>query len=83
MTIDSVADLRAAEVDVEGVISESVRMSIYRKRVETALSDGSGKFDEEELLVRGPEILGIETERARYVASSTSFVEDNYSAVHL
>lgn len=68
MTIDSVANLRAAEVDVEGVISESVRMSIFRKGVETCLSNGSGEFDEEELLVRAPEILGIDTDKARCAA---------------
>ncbi|KAG0472684.1 hypothetical protein HPP92_014541, partial [Vanilla planifolia] len=66
--IQQVRELKEASVDLDSMMSEKLRESLFRKIVQEILSSGKGVFDEEEVYVKLPDDLSIDPKNAKGVA---------------
>ncbi|KAJ4837864.1 hypothetical protein Tsubulata_019747 [Turnera subulata] len=65
LDIKQIRELKEANVDVHKMISDSSRSSILKKTIDEIFSSGKGDFDEEEVYIKIPADLNINTEKAK------------------
>ncbi|CAD6213041.1 unnamed protein product [Miscanthus lutarioriparius] len=79
--IQQVRGLREANFQLDSLIGEPQRESIYRKTVEEIFSSGTGDFDEEEMYVKIPADLIISSEKAKSIVQDIAKVRLENSLV--
>ncbi|GJM91094.1 hypothetical protein PR202_ga07435 [Eleusine coracana subsp. coracana] len=79
--IQQVRGLKEANFQLESLIAEPLRESIYRKTVEEIFSSGTGDFDEEEVYVKIPADLVINAEKAKKMVQDIAKVRLDNSLV--
>ncbi|KAG2548211.1 protein TIC110, chloroplastic-like [Panicum virgatum] len=79
--IQQVRGLKEANFQLDSLISEPLRESIYRKTVEEIFSSGTGDFDEEEVYVKVPADLIISAEKAKSIVQDIAKVRLENSLV--
>ncbi|KAJ1295017.1 hypothetical protein BS78_01G191000 [Paspalum vaginatum] len=79
--IQQVRGLREANFQLDSLIAEPLRESIYRKTVEELFSSGTGDFDEEEVYVKIPADLIISSEKAKSIVQDIAKVRLENSLV--
>eukprot|EP00262_Sarcandra_glabra_P000062 TRINITY_DN1007_c0_g1_i1.p1 TRINITY_DN1007_c0_g1~~TRINITY_DN1007_c0_g1_i1.p1 ORF type:complete len:1009 (+),score=231.90 TRINITY_DN1007_c0_g1_i1:113-3139(+) len=67
LSIKQVRDLKEVGIDLDSLISEKLRESIFKKTVDEIFSSGTGEFDEGEIYEKVPADLGIDAEKAKGV----------------
>ncbi|KAF4387446.1 hypothetical protein F8388_011594 [Cannabis sativa] len=67
LNIKQIRELKEASVDLDNMISESLRENLFKKTVDEIFSSGTGEFDEEEVYQKIPLDLNINAEKARGV----------------
>uniref|UniRef100_A0A2P2LUV1 Uncharacterized protein n=3 Tax=Rhizophora mucronata TaxID=61149 RepID=A0A2P2LUV1_RHIMU len=67
LNIEQIRELKEANVDLDSMISESLRGNLFKKTVHEIFSSGTGVFDEEEVYKKMPEDLNINAEKAKGV----------------
>uniref|UniRef100_A0A7N0TG74 Uncharacterized protein n=1 Tax=Kalanchoe fedtschenkoi TaxID=63787 RepID=A0A7N0TG74_KALFE len=67
LNIKEIRELKKASVNVDNMISESLRENLFKKTVDEIFSSGTGEFDEEEVYQKIPADLSINTEKAKIV----------------
>lgn len=79
--IQQVRGLKEANFQLESLIAEPLRESIYRKAIEEIFSSGTGDFDEEEVYVKMPADLVISAEKAKKIVQDIAKVRLENSLV--
>jgi hypothetical protein len=79
--IQQVRGLKEANFQLDSLIAEPQRESIYRKTVEELFSSGTGDFDEEEMYVKIPADLIISSEKAKSIVQDIAKVRLENSLV--
>lgn len=69
LTLDRILELKEAGVDPTSLVTPDMLRQMYRQEVSSKMSDGSGSFDSEKLLVQLPKDLGIEEDKAKKIAA--------------
>ncbi|KAL3722241.1 hypothetical protein ACJRO7_034590 [Eucalyptus globulus] len=67
LNIKQIRELKEASVDLDSMISESLRENLFKKTVDEIFSAGTGEFDQEEVYEKIPADLNINAEKAREV----------------
>ncbi|OWM68481.1 hypothetical protein CDL15_Pgr024621 [Punica granatum] len=67
LNIKQIRELKEASVDLDNMISESLRENLFKKTIDEMFSSGTGEFDEEEVYEKIPADLNIKAEKARVV----------------
>ncbi|KAK3024369.1 hypothetical protein RJ639_043273 [Escallonia herrerae] len=67
LSIKEIRELKEAGVELDVMISVSLRESLFKKTVDDIFSSGTGEFDEDEVYQKIPQDLNISTEKARGV----------------
>ncbi|KAL3517982.1 hypothetical protein ACH5RR_020571 [Cinchona calisaya] len=67
LSIKEIRELREAGVELDTMISESLRENLLKKTVDSIFSSGTGEFDEEEVYEKIPKDLNINIEKAKGV----------------
>lgn len=67
LSIKEIRELKETGVDVDKMISESLRENLFKKTVDDIFSSGTGEFDEEEVYQKIPKDLNIGAEKAKGV----------------
>ncbi|PON66189.1 Protein TIC [Trema orientale] len=67
LNIKQIRELKEASVDLDNMISESLRENLFKKTVDDIFSSGTGEFDEEEVYQKIPLDLSINVEKAKAV----------------
>ncbi|CAM8961452.1 unnamed protein product [Rhodiola kirilowii] len=67
LNIKEIRELKKASVNVDNMISESMRENLFKKTVDEIFSSGTGEFDEEEVFQKIPADLTINAEKAKVV----------------
>ncbi|KAI4305351.1 hypothetical protein L6164_028722 [Bauhinia variegata] len=67
LTIKQIRELKEASVDLDSMVSENLRETLFKKTVDDIFSSGTGEFDEEEVYEKIPSDLNINKEKARGV----------------
>ncbi|XP_048324004.2 protein TIC110, chloroplastic [Ziziphus jujuba] len=67
LNIKQIRELKEASVDLDSMISLSLRESLFKKTVDDIFSSGTGEFDEEEVYEKIPSDLNINAEKAKGV----------------
>ncbi|PRQ34724.1 putative protein TIC110 [Rosa chinensis] len=67
LNIKQIRELKQSSVDLESMISESLRENLFKKTVDEIFSSGTGEFDEEEVYEKIPADLNINVKKARGV----------------
>ncbi|KAL5582894.1 hypothetical protein UlMin_015336 [Ulmus minor] len=67
LNIKQIRELKEASVDLDNMISESLRENLFKKTVDEIFSSGTGEFDEEEVYEKIPADLNINVEKAKGV----------------
>ncbi|KAJ0075872.1 hypothetical protein Patl1_35086 [Pistacia atlantica] len=67
LNIKQIRELKEASVDLDSMISESLRENLFKKTVDDIFSSGTGEFDEEEVYEKIPADLKINAEKAKEV----------------
>ncbi|XP_050368674.1 protein TIC110, chloroplastic [Argentina anserina] len=67
LNIQQIRELKQSSVDLENMISETLRESLFKKTVDEIFSSGTGEFDEEEVYEKIPADLHINVKKARVV----------------
>ncbi|KAF8397149.1 hypothetical protein HHK36_016056 [Tetracentron sinense] len=67
LSIKQIRELKEATVNLDSMISESLRENLFKKTVDEIFSSGTGEFDEEEVYERIPLDLIINAEKAKGV----------------
>ncbi|KAI6686995.1 hypothetical protein NL676_032908 [Syzygium grande] len=67
LNIKQIRELKEASVDLDSMISESLRDNLFKKTVDEIFSSGTGEFDEEEIYEKIPADLNIKSNKAREV----------------
>ncbi|KAK3037822.1 hypothetical protein RJ639_031863 [Escallonia herrerae] len=67
LSIKEIRELKEAGVELDVMISVSLRESLFKKTVDEIFSSGTGEFDEDEVYQKIPQDLNISTEKARGV----------------
>ncbi|GMG98172.1 hypothetical protein Nepgr_000012 [Nepenthes gracilis] len=65
LSIKQVRELQDASIDLDSMISESLRESLFRKTVDEIFSSGTGEFDEAEVYEKIPADLSINAGKAK------------------
>lgn len=79
--IQQVRGLKEANFELESLIAEPLRESIYRKAIEEIFSSGTGDFNEEEVYVKMPADLVISAEKAKKIVQDIAKVRLENSLV--
>ncbi|XP_019432221.1 PREDICTED: protein TIC110, chloroplastic-like [Lupinus angustifolius] len=69
LNIKQIRELKESNVDLDSIISGSLREMLFKKTVDNIFSSGTGEFDEEEVYEKIPADLNINKEKARSVVS--------------
>jgi hypothetical protein len=72
--IQQVRGLKEANFQLDSLISEPLRETIYKKCAEEIFSSGTGDFDEEEVYVKMPADLMISAEKAKSIVQDIAKV---------
>lgn len=67
LTIKQIRELKEAGVELDTMISESLRENLFKKTVDGIFSSGTGEFDEEEVYEKIPSDLNINADKAKGV----------------
>lgn len=67
LSIKQIRELKEASVDLDSMISENLRETLFKKTVDDIFSSGTGEFDEEEVYEKILSDLNINKEKARGV----------------
>ncbi|XP_054819172.1 protein TIC110, chloroplastic [Prosopis cineraria] len=67
LSIKQIRELKEANVDLDSMVSENLRETLFKKTVDDIFSSGTGEFDEEEVYEKIPSDLNINEEKARRV----------------
>lgn len=67
LNIKQIRELKEASVDLDNMVSENLRETLFKKTVDDIFSSGTGEFDEEEVYEKIPADLNINKEKARGV----------------
>lgn len=67
LNIKQVRELKEASIDIDTIISEKLRESLFKKSVDEIFSSGTGEFDAQEVYERIPKDLSIDPEKAKGV----------------
>ncbi|KAI3410812.1 uncharacterized protein J3R85_018414, partial [Psidium guajava] len=67
LNIKQIRELKEASVDLDSMISQSLRENLFKKTVDEIFSSGTGEFDEEEVYEKIPADLNINADKAREV----------------
>ncbi|TKY47229.1 TIC110 protein [Spatholobus suberectus] len=67
LSIKQIRELKEASVDIDNMVSENLRETLFKKTVSDIFSSGTGEFDEEEVYERILLDLNINKEKARGV----------------
>ncbi|KAL9236764.1 hypothetical protein vseg_011398 [Gypsophila vaccaria] len=67
LSIKQIRELKEASVNIDTMISESLRENLYKKTVDEIFSSGTGEFDEEEVYQTIPADLKINAEKSKKV----------------
>lgn len=67
LTIKQIRELKEAGVELDNMISESLRENLFKKTVDDIFSSGTGEFNEEEVYEKIPSDLSINAEKAKSV----------------
>ncbi|OIW02601.1 hypothetical protein TanjilG_24052 [Lupinus angustifolius] len=69
LNIKQIRELKESNVDLDSMISGSLREMLFKKTVDGIFSSGTGEFDAEEVYEKIPADLNINKEKARIVVS--------------
>ncbi|KAL5757055.1 hypothetical protein ACOSQ2_021801 [Xanthoceras sorbifolium] len=67
LNIKQIRELKEASVDLDNMISESLRENLFKKTVDEIFSSGTGEFDAEEVYEKIPADLSINVEKSKHV----------------
>ncbi|KAL4296013.1 hypothetical protein GQ457_12G030360 [Hibiscus cannabinus] len=67
LNITQIRELKEAGVDLDNMISESLRENLFKKTVDEIFSSGTGDFDEEEVYEKIPADLKVNPQKAKGV----------------
>ncbi|KAF5744458.1 hypothetical protein HS088_TW07G00029 [Tripterygium wilfordii] len=67
LNIKQIRELKEAGVDLDNMISGSLRENLYKKTVDDIFSSGTGEFDEEEVYNKIPSDLNISADKAKRI----------------
>ncbi|KHG09192.1 chloroplast protein [Gossypium arboreum] len=67
LNIKQIRELKESGVDLDNMISESLRENLFKKTVDEIFSSGTGEFDEEEVYDKIPADLKINPQKAKGV----------------
>ncbi|XP_016164372.1 protein TIC110, chloroplastic [Arachis ipaensis] len=67
LNIKQIRELKEANVELDSMVSENLRETLFKKTVEDIFSSGTGEFDEDEVYEKIPVDLNINKEKARGV----------------
>ncbi|KAL6967787.1 hypothetical protein U1Q18_033596 [Sarracenia purpurea var. burkii] len=67
LSIKDIRELKEASIDLDSMISLSLRENLFKKTVDEIFSSGTGEFDEEEVFEKIPQDLKINAEKAKRV----------------
>ncbi|KAL2238425.1 UNVERIFIED_CONTAM: protein TIC, chloroplastic [Sesamum indicum] len=67
LSIKEIRELKENGVDVDNMISESLRENLFKKTIDDIFSSGTGDFDEEEVYEKIPKDLNIDAKKAKGV----------------
>jgi len=67
LNMKQIRELKESDVDLDSMVSVSLRETLFRKTVGDIFSSGTGEFDEEEVYEKIPLDLNINKEKARGV----------------
>ncbi|KAK6246772.1 hypothetical protein QUC31_018337 [Theobroma cacao] len=67
LNIKQIRELKEAGVDLDNMISESLRENLFKKTVDEIFSSGTGEFDEEEVYEKIPTDLKVNSQKAKGV----------------
>ncbi|KAJ8751342.1 hypothetical protein K2173_016530 [Erythroxylum novogranatense] len=67
LNITQIRELKEANVELDSMISESLRENLFKKTVHEIFSSGTGEFNEEEVYTKMPADLNINAEKAKGV----------------
>ncbi|XP_009595771.1 protein TIC110, chloroplastic isoform X1 [Nicotiana tomentosiformis] len=67
LSIKEIRELKESSVDINTMISESLRQNLFKKTVDDIFSSGTGEFDEVEVYENIPKDLNISAEKAKKV----------------
>ncbi|KAE8713470.1 TIC110 protein [Hibiscus syriacus] len=67
LNIKQIRELKESGVDLDNMISESLRENLFKKTVDEIFSSGTGEFDEEEVYEKIPADLKVNPQKAKGV----------------
>ncbi|KAF7816205.1 protein TIC110, chloroplastic [Senna tora] len=67
LSIKQIRELKESNVDLDNMVSENLRETLFKKTVDDIFSSGTGEFDEEEVFEKIPSDLNINKEKAKRV----------------
>ncbi|KAK2652948.1 hypothetical protein Ddye_012804 [Dipteronia dyeriana] len=67
LNIKQIRELKEAGIDLDNMITESMRENLFKKTVDEIFSSGTGEFDAEEVYEKIPAELNIKFEKAKHV----------------
>nr|KJB20492.1 hypothetical protein B456_003G151500 [Gossypium raimondii] len=67
LNIKQIRELKESGVDLDNMISESLRENLFKKTVDEIFSSGTGEFDEEEVYDKIPADLKVNPQKAKGV----------------
>lgn len=67
LNIKQIRELKEASVNIDNMVSENLRETLFKKTVDDIFSSGTGEFDEEEVYEKIPSDLSINKEKSRRV----------------
>ncbi|RZC26378.1 protein TIC110, chloroplastic-like [Glycine soja] len=67
LNMKQIRELKEADVDLDSMVSENLRETLFKKTVDDIFSSGTGEFDTEEVYEKIPSDLNINKEKARGV----------------
>ncbi|RDX74698.1 Protein TIC110, chloroplastic [Mucuna pruriens] len=81
LNIKQIRELKEADVDLDSMISENLRETLFKKTVDDIFSSGTGEFDQEEVYEKIPSDLNINKEKARGVVHELAKIRLSNSLV--
>uniref|UniRef100_A0A5B7AS11 Protein TIC110 n=1 Tax=Davidia involucrata TaxID=16924 RepID=A0A5B7AS11_DAVIN len=67
LSIKEIRELKESGVNLDSMVSESLRENLFKKTVDEIFSSGTGEFDEEEVYQKIPQDLNINSEKSKGV----------------
>ncbi|KAI3678567.1 hypothetical protein L6452_37863 [Arctium lappa] len=67
LSIREIRELKGSGIELDVMVSQSLRQNLFKKTVDDIFSSGTGEFDEVEVYEKIPEDLSIDAEKARGV----------------